>query len=372
MKRLVGAALFVTLMLLWQPARGRAWEIELQRQVSTRAAMVRLGDVGTISGLRDEDAALLRQIVLAPGPSKSFSRNLTASQIRHILMQHGVELEGCHFSGAQRSVVAFADPDTTQYPVAASGPAGVSQPTRDAPSGVLPVSYRATGGSAVVASVERQLGEIVQQRLQQLADSPAPWSVQVTIDRQALKDLPRQWTSVTIEGLGSAKEGVCQLVACFTGKEDEVRIPLRVETTRMIPLVVPIRPLKRGAVVRASDVEVRHIVRPDGDGMPVAQIDDIVGRQITAPIKEGEPIDRNTLQKPILVKRRDKIQVVARRGGIKVTMQALAIDDGAEGDTIAVERLDESKARFLARVTGYQAAEVFVGSAAAAPTTRRR
>ncbi len=88
-------------------------------------------------------------------------------------------------------------------------------------------------------------------------------------------------------------------------------------------------------------------------------------------MKAGEPINVAVLQKPILVKRRDTIEVVARRGGVTVKMQARAIDDGAEGDTIAVERLDGSKSRFLARVAGYQSAEVFVSGMSANPVTER-
>ncbi len=372
MKRwVVAEVVLALLLLLLSPAPVGAWEIELRGEVTSRAAMVRLGDVATISGLDEKDSEPLRQIVLAPGPSRSYSRNLTVSQIRKILLDRGVELSGCQFRGASRSIISYAAQDQVAIVTlpAASSPA---RPAKVNPRKlVLPAGYRSTGGSTIVDSVEQRLADVVQEKLQQLAGATTPWSVKVAVDRQSLKDLPQQWTSVTVEGLATADEGSHQLVACFHASEGAVRIPIQVETARLVQRVVPVRPLARGEVVQVSDVEVRHVLDQPTSGIAVQRIDDAVGRQVRIAMSAGEAMDASFLEKPILVNRRDTIEVVARRGRVAVKIQARAINDGAEGDTIAVERLDESKARFLARVVGYQTAEVFVGSMSARPATAK-
>ena len=99
---------------------------------------------------------------------------------------------------------------------------------------------------------------------------------------------------------------------------------------------------------------------------PVAsRVEDVVGRQVQLPLEAGELIQLRTLKKPILVKRHEEIEVVARRGGIVIRSKVRAVDEGSLNDTIAVETLDGAKSRFIARVTGVQMAEVFVSNASA-------
>ena len=65
---------------------------------------------------------------------------------------------------------------------------------------------------------------------------------------------------------------------------------------------------------------------------------------------------------PLLVKRRETIEVMATRGAITVRRPVLALEEGARGDTITVETTDGTKTRFLARVVGTRMAEVLVSS----------
>ncbi len=230
MKRLVvGIIVLPLLSALLLPVPAAAWEIELRGEVINRAAVVRLGDVATISGLGDEDAESVRQIVLAPGPSRSYSRNLTASQIRKMLLQRGVELDGCQLRGASRCIVSFDAGDRLAMTAAPAAELNVVSPTVNPRKVVRPASYRSTGGSEIVKSIEQRLAEVVQARLQQLSDAATPWSVNVTIQRQSLKDVPQPFRSVTVEGLETADDGSHRLVACFVASEGMVRVPIQAD-----------------------------------------------------------------------------------------------------------------------------------------------
>ncbi len=327
-----------------------AWEIELRGEVATRAAIVRLGDIAEITGVDPEQVEALRQITLVPGPSKSLSRSITASQIRLILLRRGVELDACLIRGAARTIVTY-DADTRL--------ASRSQ------SQVRRASLQASDNSASERLVEQRVAEAVQTKLKQLADDPTPWSVDVSVSHQALSDLPAQWQEVTVEGLKMPREGSHQLVACFAVEGGAVRIPFTAKATQMVQLVVPVRPLDRGVMVGPRDVELRHVTYQTAEKTLARRLEDVVGRQVQFPMNAGDPMNTKALKRPILVKRRDVIEVSARRAGVAVKTQARAIDEGAEGDTITVERLDDRKTRFVARVTGVQQAEVFVGNASA-------
>lgn len=66
-----------------------------------------------------------------------------------------------------------------------------------------------------------------------------------------------------------------------------------------------------------------------------------------------------------LVERGSQVSVVARTAGIRVTTTGKALEAGKAGQRIQVE-FEDTKQRVLARVVGWQAVEVAVGSAASA------
>ncbi len=348
-----------------------AWELALRDEVITRAQVVRLADVAVISGLAQDDVERMGHIMVAPGPSESYPRNLTASQIRKVLEQNGVELDECRFSGAARTIVRVDRVHDSAAPAASSATPATPAANVNPREVALPASYRAKGGTALVDSLEQQLADRVQSRLDEIAGVETPWSIKATVQRQALKDLPQQWRRIDIVGLREATEGSHQLTARFLTEEGEVRIPIQADVTRMVPRVVLRRPLKRGDIVQASDVEVRPVVDSSDGRSTVVRPEEVVGHQLQSAVNAGEPMDRSVLDKPILVQRRETIEVASVCGGIFVKTQVRAIDDGAEGDMISVERLDGSKTRFVARVVGYQRAVVFADSMAAAAPARR-
>ncbi|MFW6168923.1 MAG: flagellar basal body P-ring formation chaperone FlgA [Planctomycetota bacterium] len=367
MDRVTRAAGTLFLFCLLCPGRHVfAWEIELQERISSSSAVVRLGDIGRIKGLPRSDAAELEQVVLVPGPSPAYTRSLPASQVRKILKRRGIELSSCRFSGARRSVVVYGNDSPPSASMMASKQrlsAGEVNP-RDV---VLPASYRSRGGIRILDRIEERIGELVNAKLEELTEEPRRWDVEAKISRGALQELPSQWDSLTVEELETPKEGSHQLVACFQSDQGSVRVPVKAEITPMLERVVPVRALRTGHVIRASDVELRYVVNEQKQEQTASELDEVLGKQVRLPLRGGEPLKLHSLETPILVRRRETVQAVARRGGIQVTRHVLAIDQGTLGETITVEALEKGdnrkKARFIARVVGLRRVEVCVSNA---------
>lgn len=360
-RQLHSVCLLLLVAAICSPAKLMAWDIELKSDVATQASTVRLGDVGVITGLPEADVQTLQRVVLTPGPSRSYSRCLSASQIRKILAGRGVELDACRFTGAIRSVVVYDD--TARGSVSSS----LAEPPRDPTAAdvrrlVRPTSYRSTGGLAMVRGVEQKLAGMVGDQLKRLSGETVPWRVGVTISSQALRELPADWSNVTVEGLSAASAGSHQLVACFMTDEGDIRVPVEAVAEPMVEMVVPVRALKRGEVIGFDDVELRYVAQEDDSGL-AQNVDAVVGRQVQLPLRAGEPVKASALKKPVLVKRREIVDVIARRAGITIKTQVRAIDEGTLDDVIAVEKLDGSKDRFVARVIGVQEVEVCVSGA---------
>lgn len=343
-----------------------AWDIELRGEVGSKASVVRLGYLARVGGLPPEKARALEQLVLAPGPSRAYSRSLSASEIRRILRGRGIDLSECRFTGAARSVVVYKDPTSAGFADTTSNGRNAGKVNHHQ-NQVVPASYRARGGMKIVEGVEEQVEKALDTRLRKLAGDSWPWDVKVKIPRQALRHVPRNWDGLTLEGVEESHEGRHQLVACFSSHAGVVRMPVEADVSRMVKAVVPVRGLEAGRLIHADDVELRHIAHDEYDDGMAQCLDDVLGKQTRLPLRAGEPVRLRSLEKPILVKRREMIKAVAQRGGIRVTRDVLAIDAGGLGDTITVETLKEDgrKTRFTARVIGVRMVEVSVSTASA-------
>ena len=96
--------------------------------------------------------------------------------------------------------------------------------------------------------------------------------------------------------------------------------------------------------------------------------------EVLSPIREGQLINLSQLRKPLLVKRGELIRVRARAAGVQITTTARATEDGALGDIVNVESL-ENREKYSTYVTGTQQVEVYAAGIVAAdpkpPTAQR-
>ena len=144
-----------------------------------------------------------------------------------------------------------------------------------------------------------------------------------------------------------------------------------------MPVVVATRPVARGSIVTAADVEVRMIeptARTSGQQATFDSVEKIIGMEARKPMQAGEIVLADQVQSPVIVKRGELITVGSQSGGIRVRTSGKALQDGAKDELIAVESL-ESKQRYDARVVGLREAAVFattqVSSAEAGTTANR-
>jgi flagella basal body P-ring formation protein FlgA len=118
----------------------------------------------------------------------------------------------------------------------------------------------------------------------------------------------------------------------------------------------------RGEVVRADDVELRYVEQVADAGAIVQRLEDAVGRQTRQGVSADQPLSVRALQQPLLVRKRDEVDVLVRCGGIRARRRAVALNDGARGDMIAVEISDKDKTQFNARVIDIRQVEVLPNS----------
>ncbi|HRX78971.1 MAG: flagellar basal body P-ring formation protein FlgA [Planctomycetaceae bacterium] len=128
------------------------------------------------------------------------------------------------------------------------------------------------------------------------------------------------------------------------------------ETADMV--VVTRRTLNRGDIIRDADVELQPRDPKNQSFQVATERHAVVGMELLYPIREGQTIILNQLRKPLMVKRGELIRVRARAAGVQVTTTAKAMEDGAMGDIIIVQSL-ENREQYATHVTGTQQVEVY-------------
>ncbi len=103
------------------------------------------------------------------------------------------------------------------------------------------------------------------------------------------------------------------------------------------------RPMGAGEIIRNDDIEV--VYRRDsllGRDI-VMDAKQLVGRTPMFRVRAGEPIHTNDTRAPILVSRNNQVVIKLVWGGMTLSAQGKALDEGARGDVIRVENLQSHK-----------------------------
>ena len=132
-------------------------------------------------------------------------------------------------------------------------------------------------------------------------------------------------------------------------------------------VVVATHAVPRGAIVRASDIELQRVSAETPVAGTFQTAAEVVGKEATKSIAPGQMLDGNYLRPQILVHSGEVVTLYGRNSGITVRMTARAQENGAQGELVSVESILDRK-RLLARVCGLQEVEIYAGAAASAPS----
>lgn len=144
-------------------------------------------------------------------------------------------------------------------------------------------------------------------------------------------------------------EGNCQILVrgqSVNGPcESMVTIRLKANPT----VVVPSGRFPRGYRLRYEDLTTMPILAEKMDTSLVTDPSELVGMEVRRGVSPGRPILRTDVGAPILVRRGDLVEIRVIGGGVTITTNGKALEDGAESDTIEVEKFEPRK-KMLASV----------------------
>lgn len=343
-------------LLLWLPALAAAQhahgaEIALRPQATCSKAIVRLADLADVRPAGGETLTELAELELLPAPAAGQEKCFTQHELRDLLGLLGVDVSRHTFTGAaQVSLTAAADRFTKVRRASASS-----------------ASYAASR-----RQVEAQVTKAVREHLAEAAPNEIFGEIQPQLADEAVRQFAAMQTGVASATGGQAPwTGTQQFLVRWQHASRVVEQTVTVDVSPAPRVLALRRPLTRGAVLGAADVElvVQHATARTDDAF--IDLDEVLGKELLQGAVAGQVLRRNMLRAPLLVKQGQPITVYSRAPGIQIRTVGIAKDDGSQGELVTVESPD-TKQRYFARVTGMQEAEVMAAAtsvaAAAAPS----
>ncbi|UXI00606.1 flagellar basal body P-ring formation chaperone FlgA [Photobacterium sp. TY1-4] len=136
---------------------------------------------------------------------------------------------------------------------------------------------------------------------------------------------------VSVPGKQSLSGNITVLVRCPT---DDWQVYVPVQTQLLLPRVVAIKPLARGAVLTGADLDVRLVEARFQRGVLFDAPEQIIGSKVKRNVNIGEAIEGNDI---CLVCRNDVVLIKAGHSGFNVITKGTALSDGSLGEQIRVQ-----------------------------------
>lgn len=382
---------FLTTCLLLCSAIAAGAEITLRETAAVgEGSLVRLSDVAKVTGA---DANRVARLPLMPTPAPGTQQSLSTAAIRAMLAAQGETATRHQFRGAYTVRVSTpvrqptpsngttdSDWRTTRSGTRSAGSTSFRKRgkfAREANSiesrgtrrlqAVNTRSVEQTVTTAVQAAIDERLGgqpvdprlmvrgvELTKTALQKLSKT-ASEALLVEIPETAV--LSAGSLTAQIRPRSQVREESFRVVA------DLVEQPMRVVTTA---------PMSRGAMIVASAVQLEPIPLEEIDrasSRGYTKLDDVVGKEAQRNLRIGDVLSDNNTAPPVMVRRGEQVFVVSGGGGISVTLQAIAKEDGREGELVSVGMLDR-RDEFMARVVGYRRLAVLSAGSGLASSVR--
>lgn len=138
--------------------------------------------------------------------------------------------------------------------------------------------------------------------------------------------------------------GQVPLQVVFNVEPDfERRLWVTANLEQRVRVAVVRRPLGRFKTIEAADVELKAV---DVAGLPADRIDDpetAIGKRTRRALDSGTVLRPDLLEFPPIVKRGDRVRIIAESAGLRISAYGQVKQKGAQGELIPVVNLDSNK-----------------------------
>jgi flagella basal body P-ring formation protein FlgA len=158
------------------------------------------------------------------------------------------------------------------------------------------------------------------------------------------------YSVVVLERASAVRLGKNALtVAILVDGKEEGRVRLHGDLLLYGPVLCATRKLERHHQLHAGDLGTVRREIGNLDPAVLRRPEEAIGKQLKSSLQPGAILYPELLESPTLVKRGDRVTIMASNGAIRVTVPGQARDNGAAGELVRVKNL-MSRKEITARV----------------------
>ena len=175
------------------------------------------------------------------------------------------------------------------------------------------------------------------------------YDIDIDVRQEGLRRLAELRRVDRVEFISTPAEGINAVAVHGMTSRNEINGRVDLQLTARPLVVAPRDSLRRGHVIRRSDLMLVPAPRGIAIESVLTDMDEAVDMQVQAVLQKDRPIQPSAISRPVLVDRGDLVELQVVGGGVMVATSARSLAPGAAGDLIAVETLEPRK-KVMARV----------------------
>jgi flagella basal body P-ring formation protein FlgA len=273
-----------------------------KNEVVVTETLIHLADVAHVESPRiqdDEQIIRIKKISIGPSPKAGQTLTLEGTKVLERLRDEGIRLDDVRYSLPREISVTRAFREV-----------GIDELER-----------------ALLSFLEKGDKQIEVKQL--VVDKP----IRVSTDSNG----------VEVVALNSTHPGHYGVDYRALSASDDARFHLRAVAEEWRTIPVASRPLKRGGIVSADDVELKKVSKESVGRDAIENIGDLVGHQLTRDVGQGEMVSSAALIVPPVITVGSKVTLLFRQGRLEATAVGVALDSGTSGAQIRVRNESSNK-----------------------------
>jgi len=215
--------------------------------------------------------------------------------------------------------------------------------------GILMIAFLSQVGVVSASKTHTIKGELIASRALEFVTGHVPWepdATEVTIDYRG-KDIvvPAGIVDMSFE-LPSGGSRLGRFPVTVKVKVNNVlrkRFRLTANVIHYSPVVKTRRPINRGKILTEKDLMVEDVPSNRIFSNAMTSLGDVVGKQVIRNLGMGRVVTANSLSKPVLMNKGDRVTLVVERGLMKITAPGIMREKGFKESLVQVLNIQTKK-----------------------------
>jgi len=200
-------------------------------------------------------------------------------------------------------------------------------------------TLRRASQSFEASAIEETIGSLVPQ--------PALGRTSVKLDNQqsVLHAPVGEAVSLSIANFSSdpATHRFGALARLENNGQTVAELPVSGKLVSLVNLPVLTRPMRKGDIVSASDIDWQEREMTAGMEQLIFNAEEIIGKTPRQAVRAGVPLRGFDLAQPVVIARGSQVTMIYENGRMHLSTQGRALGDGAVGDSLRVVNLSSSR-----------------------------